>query len=118
MPTLESTAAFKKFSSASRLEQYAAGYVHDARFKGFVRLLSDMLPEDVTAATYCSMCEELLSLTAQKGHRRRQEIESLVTRLVVYMQGCPPTTPKLFTDRFTNAVITTFGKRYLQRHHG
>lgn len=112
---MESTAAFKKFSQSARLEEQRFGYMHDARFKGFVKLLSGMLPDTVTPTAYCDLCEELLSLTTQTGERRRKEIESLVTRLVVYMQGCPPVTPKLFTDRFTNAAITQFAKRYLQR---
>lgn len=115
MPRQESTAAFKKFSSSSRLEHPVYGYSHDARFTGFVKMLSAMLPDDVTPTAYCDLCEELLSLSARAGDRQRRDIESLVTRLVVYMQGCPPVTPKLFTDRFTNAAITQFAKRYLQR---
>lgn len=117
MPRTESTAAFKKFSGSPRLEELRFGYT-DARFKGFVRLLSDMLPDTVTPRVYCDLCEELLSLTDLQGDRRRKEVESLVTRLVVYMQGCPPVTPKLFTDRFTNAAITQFARRYLQRRGG
>lgn len=118
MPRMESTAAFKKFAGSSRLDELRFGYTHDARFKGFVRLLSEMLPDDVTPGDYCDLCEELLSLTAQHGDRRRKDIESLVTRLVAYMQGCPPVTPKLFTDRFTNTAITQFARRYLQRRRG
>lgn len=117
LPATESTAAFKRFSS-SRLPARRLGYAHDARFTGFLKLLSDMLPDSVTPSAYCDLCEELLSLTAHEGDRRRREIESMVTRLVVHMQGCPPTTPKLFTDRFTNAAITRFARRYLQRRKG
>lgn len=118
MPRTESTAAFKKFSSSPHLEESRLGYAHDAGFKGFVKLLSAMLPDTVTPTGYCDLCEELLSLSAQKGDRRRREIESLVARLVVYMQACSPTRPKLFTDRFTNATITHFAKRYLQERGG
>lgn len=118
MPRTESTAAFKKFSASTRLDDVRFDYTHDARFKGFVRLLSEMLPDDVTPGAYCDLCEELLSLGSRRGDRYRKEIESLVTRLVAYMQGCPPVTPKLFTDRFTNAAITQFARRYLQRRRG
>ena len=118
MPRTESTAAFKKFAGSPRMEDLRFGFSHDARFKGFVRLLSEMLPEAVTPSDYCDLCEDLLSLTDQHGDQRRTEIESLVTRLVAYMQGCPPVTPKLFTDRFTNTAITQFARRYLQRRRG
>lgn len=115
MPRPESTAAFKKFTTSPRLEHPVYGYSHDARFIGFVKMLSAMLPERVTPTAFCDLCEELISLSAQEGVRYRRDVESLVTRLVVYMQGCPPATPKLFTDRFTNAAITKFARRYLQR---
>lgn len=118
MPRTESTAAFKKFSGSSRLDEMGFRYTYHARFKGFVRILSEMLPEDVTPGDYCALCEDLLSLSTHEGARRRKEVESLVTHLVAYMQGCPPVTPKLFTDRFTNAAITQFARRYLQRRRG
>lgn len=115
MDRTETTAAFKRFSSSPRLDEPRFRYAHDARFTGFVKLLSDMLPDAITPAAYCELCEDLLSLGIAPDDRGTKEVESLVTRLVVHMQGCPPATPKLFSDRFTNAAITQFATRYLRR---
>lgn len=115
MDRTETTAAFKRFSSSPRLDEPRFRYAQDARFTGFVKLLADMLPEAITPAAYCDLCEDLLSLGIPSADRGSTEVESLVTRLVVHMQGCPPTTPKLFSDRFTNAAITQFATRYLRR---
>lgn len=114
----ESTAAFKRFSESARLDDTRFRYMNDPFFKGFVRLLSSMLGESITPQDYFEVCEDLLSMAALNPMRSQKDVESLVTRLVVYMQGCPPVTPKLFSDRFTNATITLFARRYLQGSSG
>lgn len=114
----ESTEFFKRCSFSARLHEPEFRYARDQRFKGFVRLLAPMLPGTVTPNEFVDRCEDLLSvqfhrdLRGQDAHKQRDAVAS---RLIVFMQGCPPLTPKLFSDRFTNKVITIFAVRYLER---